>query len=242
MVIMELNFLQLKVKEKEKENKILIGFLCWLDVLCVAELAFVPSCSWSISSAGGGVFRLIDRLWSRAEWGVVGVLSWSVAFISSTCTDLSDMTGWAGPVCISRLILVSLSLCLSGMIFLPITFSSWLLRRSFRGGEGVFSGERSWILEKLNEWFSEFFHEKFGGVPSWVVNAGCVFPEFGSSGFMMNTRLEDVLARLGDGRDIKFTWAVTGRLTRDVESFKVGLNVSMSCDRLVESRGDWSAG
>ena len=31
------------------------------------------------------------------------------------------------------------------------------------------------------------------------------------------------------------------RLTRDVESFKVGLNVSMSCDRLVESGGDWSA-
>ena len=31
------------------------------------------------------------------------------------------------------------------------------------------------------------------------------------------------------------------RLTRDVESFKVGLNVSMSCDRLVESGGDGSA-
>ena len=31
------------------------------------------------------------------------------------------------------------------------------------------------------------------------------------------------------------------RLTRDVEFFKVGLNVSMSCDHLVESRGDWSA-
>ena len=31
------------------------------------------------------------------------------------------------------------------------------------------------------------------------------------------------------------------RLTQDVESFKVGLNVSMSCDRLVETGGDWSA-
>ena len=30
-------------------------------------------------------------------------------------------------------------------------------------------------------------------------------------------------------------------MARDVESFKVGLNVSMSCDRLVESGGDWSA-
>ena len=96
-------------------------------------------------------------------------------------------------------------------------------------------------MEKLNEWFSEFFHEKFGGVPSWVVNAGCVFPEFGSRGFVMNTRLEDVLASLGDGKDIRFTEAVTGRFTRDVESFEVGLNVSMSCDRLVESGGDWSA-
>ena len=96
-------------------------------------------------------------------------------------------------------------------------------------------------MEKLNEWFSKFFHEKFGGVPSRVINVGCVFPEFGSSGFVMNTRLEDVLACLGDWRDIRFTWAVTGRLTRDVESFEVGLNVSMSCDCLVESGGDWSA-
>ena len=30
-------------------------------------------------------------------------------------------------------------------------------------------------------------------------------------------------------------------MTRDVESFEVRLNVSMSCDCLVESRGDWSA-
>ena len=96
-------------------------------------------------------------------------------------------------------------------------------------------------MEKLNEWFSEFFHEKFGGVPSWVINAGCVFPEFGSSGFVMNTRLEDVLACLGDGKDTRFTCAVTLRLARDVESFKVGLNVSMSCYRLVESGGDGSA-
>ena len=31
------------------------------------------------------------------------------------------------------------------------------------------------------------------------------------------------------------------RLTRDVESFEVRLDVSMSCDCLVESGGDWSA-
>ena len=149
------------------------------------------------------------------------------------------MIRWAGPACPSGLFL--LTLCLIGMIFLLMTFSSWLLRRSFWGGERVFSGERSWILEKLNEWFSKLFHEEFGGVPSWVVNAGCVFPEFGSSGFVMNTRLEDVLACLGDGRDISCTWAVTGRLTRDVESFEIGLNVSMSCDCLVELGSDWSA-
>ena len=171
MVIMKIYFLQLKVREKEKENEIFIGFLCWPNVSCVAETAFVPCCSWSISSARGGVFRLIDRLWSRAEWGVVGVLGRSVAFISSTCTDLSGMILWAGPVCPTGLLLMGLSLCLGGMIFLPIAFSSWLLGRSFWGGEGVLSGERSWILEKLNEWFSEFFHEKFGGMPSWVINA-----------------------------------------------------------------------
>ena len=96
-------------------------------------------------------------------------------------------------------------------------------------------------MEKLNEWFSKLFHEEFGGVPSRVVNAGGMFPEFGSSGFVMNTRLEDVLACLGDGKDIRFTEAVTLRLTRDVESFEVRLDVSMSCDRLVESGGDGSA-
>ena len=57
----------------------------------------------------------------------------------------------------------------------------------------------------------------------------------------MNTRLEDVLAGLGDGKRIRFTEAVTLRLTRDVESFEVRLDVAMSCDCLVESRGDWSA-
>ena len=96
-------------------------------------------------------------------------------------------------------------------------------------------------MEKLNERFSKFFHEKFGGVPSWVIDAGCVFPKFGSSGFVMNTRLEDVLACLGDGKDIRFTDAVTLRLTWDVESFEVRLDVAMSSDRLVESGGDRSA-
>ena len=78
-------------------------------------------------------------------------------------------------------------------------------------------------------------------MPSWVINAGCVFPEFGSRGFVMNTRLEDVLASLGDGKDIRFTEAVTGRFTRDVKSFEVGLNVAMACDRLIKSGSDGSA-
>ena len=78
-------------------------------------------------------------------------------------------------------------------------------------------------------------------MPSRVVNACCVFPEFGSSGFVMNTRLEDVLARLGDEKDIRFTEAVTERLARDVEPFEVGLDVAMSCDCLIKSRSDRSA-
>ena len=85
----------------------------------------------------------------------------------------------------------------------------------------MFSGECSGFLEKLNKWFSQFFHEEFGRVPSRVVDTWCVFPEFGSSGFMMNTRLEDVLASLGDGRDIRSIGAVTVRLTWDVESFEI---------------------
>ena len=85
----------------------------------------------------------------------------------------------------------------------------------------MFSGERSGFLEKLNKWFSQFFHEEFGRVPFWVVDTWCVFPEFGSSGFMMNTCLEDVLACLGDGRDIRSVGAVTVCLTRYVESFEV---------------------
>ena len=58
-------------------------------------------------------------------------------------------------------------------------------------------------------------------MPFWIDNACCVFPEFGSCGFVMNTRLEDVLASLGDERDIRFTEAVTERLARDVELFEV---------------------
>ena len=105
----------------------------------------------------------------------------------------------------------------------------------------MFPGEHSGFLEKLNEWFLKFFHEEFGGVPSWIVNACCVFPEFGSSGFVMNTRLEDVLACLGDRKDIRFTEAVTERLARDIEPFEVGLDVAMSCDCLVGSGSDGSA-
>ena len=105
----------------------------------------------------------------------------------------------------------------------------------------MFSGERSRFLEKLNKWFSQFFHEEFRRVPSWVIDTWCDFPEFGSSGFMMNTRLEDVLACLGDGRDIRFSGAVAVWLTRYVEPFEVRLDVAMSCDCLIESGGDGSA-
>ena len=45
VVIMKIYFLQLKVKEKEKENKIFIVFFCWPDMSCVVETVFVPCCS-----------------------------------------------------------------------------------------------------------------------------------------------------------------------------------------------------
>ena len=78
-------------------------------------------------------------------------------------------------------------------------------------------------------------------MPPWVIDARRGFPKFDSGEFMVGTCFEDVLACLGDGKDIRFTEAVTLRLTRDVESFEVRLDVSMSCDRLVESGGDGSA-
>ena len=39
---MEIYFLQLKVREKEKENEIFMGFLCCPDVSGVARTVFVP--------------------------------------------------------------------------------------------------------------------------------------------------------------------------------------------------------
>ena len=58
-------------------------------------------------------------------------------------------------------------------------------------------------------------------MPSWVIDTWGVFPEFGSSGFVMNTRLEDVLACLGDGRNIKSVGAVAVWLAWYVEPFEV---------------------
>ena len=45
VVNVESELSQLKVKENEKENVILIGFLCGLNVLCADESVFVPCCS-----------------------------------------------------------------------------------------------------------------------------------------------------------------------------------------------------
>ena len=44
-VVMEIYFLQLKVKEKEKENEIFMVFFRWSDVSCVAATVFGLCCS-----------------------------------------------------------------------------------------------------------------------------------------------------------------------------------------------------
>ena len=50
-----------------------------------------------------------------------------------------------------------------------------------------------------------------------------------------------MLTSLGDGWDSGFVCAIIRRFAHNVESFEVRLYVAMSCDRLVESRGDGSA-
>ena len=78
-------------------------------------------------------------------------------------------------------------------------------------------------------------------MPSWVVDAWGGFPKFDSGELVVGTRFEDVLASLGDGWDSGFVGAVARWFARNVEPFEVGLNVAMSGDRLVKSRGDGSA-
>ena len=78
-------------------------------------------------------------------------------------------------------------------------------------------------------------------MPPWVIDARRGFPKFDSGEFMVGTCFEDVLASLGDGWDIGFVGAITRWFARNVEPFEVGLNVAMSSDSLVKSRGDGSA-
>ena len=78
-------------------------------------------------------------------------------------------------------------------------------------------------------------------MPSWVIDAGRGFPKFDSGELVVCTTFEDVLASLGDCWVRGFVGAITRRFARNVEPFEVGLNVSMSSDRLIESRGDGSA-
>ena len=78
-------------------------------------------------------------------------------------------------------------------------------------------------------------------MPPWVIDARCGFPKFDSGELMMGASFEDVLASLGDCRDSGFVGAITRWFARNVEPFEVGLNVAMSGDCLVKSRGDRSA-
>ena len=78
-------------------------------------------------------------------------------------------------------------------------------------------------------------------MPSWVIDARRGFPKFDSGEFVVGACFEDVLASLGDCWDSGFIGAVTRWFARNVEPFEVGLNVAMSSDCLVKSRGDGSA-
>ena len=78
-------------------------------------------------------------------------------------------------------------------------------------------------------------------MPPWVIDAGCGFPKFDSGELVVGTCFEDVLACLGDCWDSGFVGTITHWFARNVEPFEVGLNVAMSCDGLIESRGDRSA-
>ena len=78
-------------------------------------------------------------------------------------------------------------------------------------------------------------------MPSWVIDARRGFPKFDSGELVVDTCFEDVLACLGDCWDSGFVGTITRWFARNVEPFEVGLNVAMSCDRLVESRSDRSA-
>ena len=78
-------------------------------------------------------------------------------------------------------------------------------------------------------------------MPPWVIDARCGFPKFDSGELVVGTRFEDVLASLGDGWDSGFVGAVARWFARNVEPFEVGLNVAMSSNCLVKSRGDGSA-